>query len=104
MYPPDKNIKELALKNILKQRLDYIKEIEERKTQLKELELQKDHENYDEQLFDSLKKILKEVENLRNLSDNKVNEISDDVRSAFKGDNNCESVNLLLAEADLIRD
>lgn len=102
MLPFDVDIKMLALNNILRRRLDYIKEVEERKTQLKQMLSQKNEPEFEQRVFNSLRRILTETEELRRMSDKKVIEIADDVRPYCEGDTS-DSTKLLMAEADLIR-
>lgn len=98
MSPTDKEIKILALKNILRQRKGYDSEIEEREDQLKESEMHQNEENYDAQLHESMKKIHDEVITLRNLCNVKVREIAADLRES-SGEETNESIELLLQEA-----
>lgn len=99
MLPTEKEIKILALKNILTQRKAYDTEIEERGAQLKELESQQNEKHYDAQSYDSLKKVYQEVETLRKLCDEKVREIAADVRENVSDETDISVQHLLLEAA-----
>lgn len=118
MTPTDKYIKVTALSRLLKDREEYLKEVEEKENELKifEEEIKEENKNAEQDTeinqqgevsslesieLDNFKLILDETRNLLTLSEQKIKEVADDLRNFLHGefDNTTTS---LLQEADQI--
>lgn len=104
MSPTEREIKILALDRILQDRTLYINEVAQLKQELIKLkgeQTTKGEQDSDGHIISDTEDILQETEELVVLSEEKIEEIANDLRSILNNDNS-ELIDKLLSQADQI--